>query len=264
MIKICFFCKKEYKSKPSTKRKFCTRACLLAWGEQCRTFNCYQCGIKVVLKKGEFKKTRRHFCTRACFDKFQIGPNNVSWKGIKRSKSCINCKKEFIVKNTTRLNQKFCSMKCRNLILKGTRHSLYQNIIDKCAYCKKEFRITKCKLGKRNFCDRECANLGHSKYIRGKNNGRYMHGDGDGPYPSNWNKRFKSAIRERDGNICRICNMTEQEHGKLLCVHHIDYNKENLDPFNLITVCRFCHGKMHGGSSQRKIWKEKLSKMLES
>lgn len=264
MIKTCFFCKKLYKSKPSTKRKFCSKGCMLEWGEKCRTFNCYFCNKKVILKKGEFKKTKRHFCTRSCFDKFQTGPNNVSWKGVKRKKNCIKCNTEFIIRKSDKLNQIFCSKKCMRSVLKGENHFLYQKIIDNCCYCNKEFRITKCKVGKRNFCNRKCADLGHSKFIRGNKNGRYVHGKGDSSYPPDWNKRFKSIIRERDSNICRLCSMTEKEHGKLLCVHHIDYNKENLDKNNLITVCRFCHGKMHGGSSQRKEWKEKLSKLLES
>jgi|GEM_PF-1853476 len=263
MIKICFFCKKEYKAKPSIKRKFCGKECLLKWGEQCRTFNCFNCNKKVILKKGEFKKTKRHFCTRACFDKFQIGSNNPSWKGVKRSKNCIVCNSEFVIKKTGRLNQRFCSLSCRDKLLKGENHFLYENLLDNCHNCKKEIRITKRKVGKRNFCSRECADLGHSKYIRGKNNGRFMHGDGDGPYPPDWNKRFKSIIRDRDGYKCMICSMTEEEHKKLLCVHHIDYDKENLNEDNLITLCKYCHGKMHGRMEQRLLWKEKLSKLLE-
>ena len=33
------------------------------------------------------------------------------------------------------------------------------------------------------------------------------------------------------------------ENGRRLCVHHIDYDKENLDFDNLISLCHSCHGK---------------------
>ena len=32
----------------------------------------------------------------------------------------------------------------------------------------------------------------------------------------------------------------------ILTVHHIDHNRQNNDPSNLMTLCRYCHDKEHG------------------
>jgi len=57
------------------------------------------------------------------------------------------------------------------------------------------------------------------------------------PYTIAWTKILKNTIRERDNYNCVICN----KYGK--DVHHIDYNKENCEKDNLITLCHKCHIK---------------------
>jgi len=57
------------------------------------------------------------------------------------------------------------------------------------------------------------------------------------PYPVEFNEKLKRSIRKRDNNICQIC----WKAGK--GVHHIDYNKENYGPSNLVTLCTSCHQK---------------------
>jgi hypothetical protein len=37
-----------------------------------------------------------------------------------------------------------------------------------------------------------------------------------------------------------------------------------MDPVNLITCCRWCHGKMHGRLQQRERWKRELSALLSA
>jgi hypothetical protein len=56
-------------------------------------------------------------------------------------------------------------------------------------------------------------------------------------YPVDWTRTLKRSIRERDRYICQICS------GNGFYVHHIDYNKKNCNPENLITLCRKCHLK---------------------
>jgi 5-methylcytosine-specific restriction endonuclease McrA len=109
------------------------------------------------------------------------------------------------------------------------------------------------------FCSMECKNKAHTFRMVGEGNGRYVHGDHRRAYPPGWTQTHKRAIRERDGQVCRLCGMTREVHGKELPVHHIDYMKENLEPANLITVCRFCHGQMHGRPDSREEWRLRLS-----
>lgn len=61
------------------------------------------------------------------------------------------------------------------------------------------------------------------------------------PYHPNFTNGFKKLIRQRDGNKCQHCGRTRRQEGKELSVHHIDHDKMNNDPSNLITVCNLCN-----------------------
>ena len=57
------------------------------------------------------------------------------------------------------------------------------------------------------------------------------------PYSSEFNKNLKRKILKRDDHICKVCGRLGNS------IHHIDYNKKNSDPSNLITLCVPCHMK---------------------
>ena len=78
----------------------------------------------------------------------------------------------------------------------------------------------------------------HSIKMRGENNPAWRGGITERPYPYSFNKALKSEIIKRDGGKCYICGKNND-----LVVHHIDYNKDNCNPNNLITLCRSCHSK---------------------
>ena len=64
------------------------------------------------------------------------------------------------------------------------------------------------------------------------------------PYPKEWIKTLKQSILKRDDNKCIFCH-----DNKNLAIHHIDYNKKNCSPENLITLCKSCHGKTNTNRS---------------
>lgn len=66
-------------------------------------------------------------------------------------------------------------------------------------------------------------------------------------YGIEWTNLLKHSIRTRDCFICKIC----KKNGWI--VHHIDYNKFNNNPDNLITLCRHYHMKTN---FNRKYWVE--------
>jgi hypothetical protein len=59
------------------------------------------------------------------------------------------------------------------------------------------------------------------------------------PYPVDWTETLKKSIKERDRYVCKICGSSPE----MLHVHHIDYDKENCNPTNLISLCNPCHSK---------------------
>lgn len=70
-----------------------------------------------------------------------------------------------------------------------------------------------------------------------------LEGKCDKDYPRKFDRILRSLVRERDDFTCRECDHTEKQLGYNLSVHHIDYNKENCDMNNLISLCKSCHAK---------------------
>jgi len=60
-------------------------------------------------------------------------------------------------------------------------------------------------------------------------------------YSVEWTKTLRQSIRERDNYVCQVCNQKQGD--KVFDVHHIDYDKRNCNPINLITLCHPCHMK---------------------
>lgn len=77
--------------------------------------------------------------------------------------------------------------------------------------------------------------------------------------PEFWIERKKTqALIDRGNVICPVCggliNMFEWS------FHHIDGDKENNNPMNLIAVhTDHCHGRLHGGPENRSYWQEILT-----
>lgn len=66
------------------------------------------------------------------------------------------------------------------------------------------------------------------------------------PYPLGWIETLRDSIRQRDNFTCQECYIHQDEldgFHKKLAVHHIDYDKNNLNPDNLIILCDSCHSK---------------------
>jgi len=72
------------------------------------------------------------------------------------------------------------------------------------------------------------------------------------PYCDIWlDKEFKESILERDNYECQ--NPDCWGTSKKLTVHHIDYNKKNCRPKNLITLCNSCNIR---ANYNRNYWKK--------
>jgi ribosomal protein S27E len=84
-------------------------------------------------------------------------------------------------------------------------------------------------------------------------------------YPTEWNEKLKKWIRSRDNHKCQLCN--QPQNGIALAVHHIDYNKKNIHPNNLISLCtqqkdsNGCHVKTN---HNRNYWTSYFTRLLKT
>ncbi len=80
------------------------------------------------------------------------------------------------------------------------------------------------------------------------------------PYCDVWlDKEFKESIKFRDNYRCQNSHCSGKFTHKL-CIHHIDYNKKNCHPDNLITLCLSCNGR---ANYNREYWQDFYSRRLK-
>ena len=100
----------------------------------------------------------------------------------------------------------------------------------------------------------------HSIMMMGENNSNWKGGKSHEPYCKEWNfDEFKEIIRSRDDYVCQNpdCHKNCNPNHKL-CVHHIDGNKKNCEPWNLISLCKSCNIRAEGNKDFLRIWWQKL------
>ena len=120
-------------------------------------------------------------------------------------------------------------------------------------YGKKHKEKTKLKISKKikglwkDSVYREKIIKNH-KFLKGEKHPNWQGGISFEPYTIDWTKTLKRSIKERDRYVCQLCGNQED-----LSVHHIDYNKKNCCPENLITLCKGCNSKVN---FNRKYWTE--------
>jgi hypothetical protein len=96
---------------------------------------------------------------------------------------------------------------------------------------------------------RACADINNS----GSGNQQWRGGISFEPYCPIWKDvKYKTDIKNRDGDICLnpYCNRTD----KNFVVHHVDYDKKNCAPQNLITVCNSCNSRANKDRKWHTEW----------
>jgi len=73
-----------------------------------------------------------------------------------------------------------------------------------------------------------------SESRRGKNNSKWSN-------PSELTSEYLQAIRCRDNFTCQFCGCKNKSKHRKLDTHHIDDNRHNNYPDNIITLCQLCH-----------------------
>ena len=101
--------------------------------------------------------------------------------------------------------------------------------MNKCVDCGAEIndKSTRCK---------KCANTGKNNpaWIGGKDKEKYV----------GFDREIRRRIQYRDKFTCQVCGAKMRTFGQKtdkLEIHHLDYNKENTVPKNLVALCKTCH-----------------------
>ena len=133
-----------------------------------------------------------------------------------------------------------------------------------CEFCgtPRYYKNSKLQKNKWFFCSLEC----YHKFLIGKRmspktefkkgqftlekHPHWLGGKSFEPYGIEFNEKLKELIRKRENYKCFICGKKDK---RKLSVHHIDYNKKNNDPKNLVALCNFHHIKTN---TNRKEWKK--------
>jgi len=85
---------------------------------------------------------------------------------------------------------------------------------------------------------------------KGEKSANWHGGKSFEPYTLDWTRSLKISIRERDYYTCQLCGKKQGD--RAFSIHHIDYDKKNCDPKNLITLCVNCHSKTN--TNNREYW----------
>lgn len=205
----CDFCNKEFKASPAKScRK--NKGKKIACSKECQ----YKL-ISLMFAKIRVSNTACSFCGKSI------------WKSagaLKKAKSI------------------YCSKQCQ-----GKAKQKDNGSIVKCFNCGKRLNRSNSRLdnSQKQFCSPECQHaVLKPPLMIGENHPAWVGGYDKKGYPRDqWTETLKLSIRQRDGFKCRVCGVPELECETNLDVHHIDYNKQNNDPQNLIALCHSCHSK---------------------
>lgn len=172
--------------------------------------------------------------------------HSITWNNWQQGKKCPYCSGSIlplfgeIKKSFSDNNYKLLSKECKNakqkleyICPKGHRHSIRWNDWHNGARCPTCFFI-------RNS---------------GKNHPMWKGGISCEPYCDVWlDKEYKQSIKDRDGNICLNPDCWGNCNHLPLHIHHIDYNKKNCDPSNLITLCASCNVRANKDREWHTSW----------
>lgn len=113
---------------------------------------------------------------------------------------------------------------------------------------------------KGNFPKSALRNMALAKIgKRGPLSNNWQGGKSFEKYGMEFDDKLKESIRHRDKYKCVLCWCSQLENGRQLSIHHIDYNKNNNDKDNLISLCISCHTETNGN---RKKWTKYFQKEM--
>jgi len=230
-----------------------------SWQQGCRCPYCYG-NVKFTIKfiKSEFQKEGYILLTKIYKNNKQklsyICPNghkhSIIWNAWQRGHRCPHCVGqgkpviEFIKNEFEKENY--------ILLIKEYKNSSQK--LDYICPNKHKHKITWANWQQGYRCP-ICAMRGLSLRYCGSGNPAWKGGISCEPYCFEWSsKEFKDFIKERDRNKCLNPDCWGNCNHLPLHIHHIDYNKKNCGPTNLITLCASCNARANKDREWHKAW----------
>jgi len=200
--------------------------------------NCENCGIEYWATHSVTK-----YCSRKCMGKANSNSTELQ---------CEYCGKKFSkpVSVLTHNPSKYCSKKCYGMAKRD-------RVDCECGVCGKKFIELPCHIarGGGKYCSHQCFGTAHS----GENHYGWKPDLGENrsirSIPEY--KEWRNSVYARDNWTCQDCG----GRGGILHAHHIfpfaDFPEHRLEVWNGTTLCKSCHGKIHG----RPTWVDETSQL---
>ena len=186
------------------------------------------------------------FCSRTCFSKNRIGKKIHSDESLKK----ISDRSKMSWSNPEYRQKMSDAHKGQTAWNKGKKTP--RKVIKK---------LRESHLGKvMSDVTKQRMSESHKGLNVGQKNGSWNNGSSFLPYSIEWTSSLRESIRKRDGYNCMICHSKTPGPSKSFHVHHINYDKKNCKPENLITLCHICHMKTH---HNRNYWRKYFANLIK-
>lgn len=170
---------------------------------------------------------------------------SVSWNNWNQGHRCIYCLGLF-KPTIEEVRRKFVAEGYQ--LLSSEYINAHVKLVYKCPYGH-EHSISLNSWNQGNRCG-ICAKL----RLFGETNPNWNGGITYDDYCDIWkDKEYKFDLRERDGHKCLNPYCTSKDPTKLV-IHHINYNKKDCHPNNLITVCNSCNARANYDRDWHQSW----------
>jgi len=116
----------------------------------------------------------------------------------------------------------------------------------------------------KHHSERSCQLMADARRGRfsGENSPGWKGGISFEPYCSKFNKEFKNRVRAFFGYKCVECGRTQEENGRSLSVHHVNYNKmvccNDVKPL----FVALCHGHNAMANFNRGFWEDWYTEII--
>ena len=177
--------------------------------------------------------------------------SNITYSDLKKGHGCKKC-----YDNSRRISLDFIKKEVPKIVLN------YKCIANKYKNCETKIPF-KCDknhifyMSWSNFRRGQRCGICHRENCVGENHHQWKGGISCEPYCPLWlDKEYKKDIKKRDNYTCQ--NKDCWETSKRLCIHHINYNKKDCHPNNLITICISCNSRANKNRNYWELYYENI------